>query len=521
MKKKGIIASIGCITTILISLNAKSQSAETLDTINTPYWQGMMMDRSINFYKTKRAYDLYFSNKEKVKGTGFKIFERWAENARFSINEDGSFIEPDHTIKEMKRYYSRRLSTRGQSGNWTNLGPFNNPGPSYMRRMMGRINDIAFHPTDANKLYAGSAAGGLWISNNKGGSWISNTDQLATFGVSAILPIPNTSGPTLLIGSGDRDANDAPGLGVYKSTDGGVNLTPSNTGMGNKVINRLILNPLNPNTVFAATEGGIYKSYNQGVNWILTSSGNNFMDLKYCPNDTMTMYACAGGTFYRTTNAGTSWSAITTGFSSTGRNRLAIAVTPANPNIVYVLASKSSNNGFEAFYKSSNKGTSFVSRLSGTSINLLGWTTSGTDVSRGGQGFYDLAIEGNLTDSNMVHVGGVNVWRTANGGTSFSCVADWTGSGRPFVHADIHYLVRNPLNNELFIGSDGGIDYSTNNGTSYTNINSGLAISQFYNLGVSQLSMTRSITGAQDNGTALSSSATNWTATLAGDGIGM
>lgn len=499
-----------------ISLNAQVSSVN--DTINTPYWKEMMMDRTINFFKTKRAYDLYFSNKEKVKGTGFKIFERWANNAQYNINSDGSFISADHTINEVKRYRATRLSTRGSGGDWRPLGPFSNPGPASMRRMLGRINDIAFHPTNSSILYAGAASGGLWVSSNKGTSWTSSTDNLASFGVSAILVLPNTTGPTLLIGSGDRDANDAPGLGVYKSTDGGVTLTASNTGMGLKVINRLLLNPQNPNTILAATDGGIYISYNQGANWALKSSNNNFIDMEYCPDDTLTIYACSGGTFYKTNNAGTSWTTSSTGFSSTGRNRMAIAVTPANPKIVYIISSRSSNNGFESFYKSSDKGVSFVNKFTGTTINLLGWSVSGNDVNRGGQGFFDLAIEGSNTDSNVVHVGGIQVWRTTNGGSNFSCVSDWTGFLRPFVHADIHCLVRNPTSNELFVGSDGGVDYTANNGTSYTNVNEGLAISQFYNLGLSQLSTSRVITGAQDNGTSFKTG-TNWTAALGGDGM--
>jgi hypothetical protein len=99
-------------------------------------------------------------------------------------------------------------------------------------------------------------------------------------------------------------------------------------------------NPLNKNTIFAAVDNGIYVTYNQGANWIQKSSAGNFKDIKYCPGDTMTLYATSNGVFYRSINAGNTWTTINTGFTATGRNRLAIGVTAANPNIVYVVASK-------------------------------------------------------------------------------------------------------------------------------------------------------------------------------------
>ena len=231
----------------------------------------------------------------------------------------------------------------------------------------------------------------------------------------------------------------------------------------------------------------------------------------------MTLYATENGVFYRSTNAGNTWTAINTGMSATGRNRLAIAVTAANPNIVYVVASKSSTNGLESFYKSSNKGLTFTARI-GDTFNILGGNTNGS--SSGGQGWYDLAIAANDQDSNMVAVGGVIQFRTDNGGTSWTAISHWFGGGAPFVHADVHYLARNPLNNELYSGNDGGVYTTANNGTSWTIRNKGLAISQFYNFGVSQLSKTKFITGAQDNGTSWGSDSASWqTASFGGDGM--
>jgi hypothetical protein len=237
-------------------------------------------------------------------------------------------------------------------------------------------------------------------------------------------------------------------------------------------------------------------------------------DIQYKPGDTSTLYASNGGTFYRTNNAGTTWQSNSTGFSSTSRNRLAIGVTASNPNIVYVVASKSSDNTLEGFYKSSNSGVNFTK--STTTTNILGGDLNGGNR---GQGWYDLAIETSPTDSNIVLVGGINIFRSTNGGTSWNCVAHWWGqNGTKYVHADIHVFNRHPITQEIFIGSDGGIDFTTNNGTTYTNINGTLAIRQFYHLDVARQSSLRILAGAQDNGTILKRGNT-WKNMTGGDGM--
>lgn len=488
-----------------------SNAQTTQDTIDNAYWQSMMFDHSVNINKTRRAFDLYFSNKPKVKGTGYKQFERWYHYWVSKCDANGVFPAPDRVLTEVKKFNRNNLSPRSANGNWINVGPLAQPtSTTGIPIGTGRICGIAFHPTDPNTIYAGAPQGGFWRSTDKGATWVSSTDNLPTLGVSDIAVIPQTSPtpPIIFIGTGDRDAGDASGLGVYKSIDGGVTFTASNTGMGNRTVNKILTNPLNPNTLIAATSNGIYTSHNQGGNWTLRGSTGDFKDVKYCPDDTNYLYACQGGNYYRSTNGGTAWSNLTSsaGFSATARNRMALAVTPHNPNIVYIVASNSSGSSLQAVYKSSNKGTTFTTKA--TTPNMLG-----------SQGWYDIAIESSLTDSNILYVGGIDIYKSTDGAASFTKIASWTGSGAPWVHADCHYLGRNPLNNELWIGSDGAVDFTTNEGTSYTHRDNGLAISQIYNLGVSQRSKTRFITGLQDNGTLVGSNSTTWFARVGGDGM--
>lgn len=518
------------ICTILLAFTS---SFAQIDTANIPIWQTMMQDRSVNFYKTLSAYNKYYQNRTKEKHTGWKAFERWAHHASLIINPDGSFPPADHVIKEYNKFLRNRITPRSGTGTWTALGSFGAPNTQFSwQKGTGRINAIAFHPTNANIIYIGAPQGGFWITQDKGKTWTTTTDNMPTLGVSAIAVIPSippTNPPTILIGTGDRDANDAAGLGVYKSTDGGLTFTVSNTGItnsGNVTVNKMLVNPLNINNIVAATSRGIYFSYDKGINWNLkgSSSTTDYKDIEYKPGDTSTLYATSSGNFLRTTNAGNTWNTSNSSLNGM-RNRMVIGVTPANPNIVYLLASNgdfssSDANGLQNVYKSSNSGTSFTTQTNASSPNILGWNYNGS--SNGGQGWYDLAIATSNTDSNMVFSGGVNIFKSIDKGANWFCSGHWTGNSgfdpESYVHADIHVFARNPLNNELYVGSDGGIFKTSDNGMTWDSMYGNLNIRQFYDLGVSKHSAKKIITGAQDNGTDVLRG-TTWTNEIGGDGM--
>lgn len=509
---KSFISSLLLLLLLLIGLSTFSQTtspAVSNDTTQYPYWIQMMQDPSANFFETQRAFNQYWQDRTITRGCGWKPFKRWENLMRTRIAPDGTLPAPDQTQRAFQEYMQQRDQSSSLAGNWVSQGPFVIPSDKGYKGL-GRINAIAFHPTDPNTIYIGAPSGGFWYTTAGGNQWTTTTDMLPTLGVSAIVVDPlNPS--TIYIGTGDRDAGDAPGLGVMKSTDGGQTWFSANTTMGNATVGKLLIDPANPSILYAATTSGIFKSVDGAATWVRKAIGG-FKDIVFKPNTTSILYAAQGGYFYRSLDAGETWTQTTAGIPLGARG--VIAVTPANPELVYFLLAKS-DNGFRGLYRSTNGGTSFTERSNAP--NIMDWSCNGSGS--GGQAWYDLAVAADPVNPDIVFAGGVNVWKSTNGGTSWQINGHWYGGcGVPAVHADQHFFGYNPLNNRLYIGNDGGIYWTENGGNTWALISNGLAISQAYKLGQSATEDDLVVNGYQDNGTYIIDG-NEWHAIGGGDGM--
>ncbi len=498
---------------LIYSSNTFGQTLDNGNTTNGLEWVDGMQNPDANFYAIQSSFEHYFNDRKREKGDGWKVFKRWEQHWEPRVNADGSFPAPGYLLQQYEALGNYGfLST---TGTWTQRGPLALPtNGTSQPNGVGRVNDVAFHPTNANIIWAGAPAGGLWKTENGGTTWTGLTDNLPTLGVSTIVIDP-TNTNIMYMGTGDRDGGDAPGLGVYKSTDGGATWTASNSGITTRTVHKLLIDPTNTSKLIAATNGGIYMSTNSGVTWLLKSNTSNYKDIAFKPSNYGIIYATSasssGAAFYRSMDGGLTWTAISTGITSTG-SRMVIGVTPANTNVVYLLAGGSS--GLNGIYASTNGGSSFS--LKANSPNLLGYEMDGSDANS--QAYYDLAIAVDPTNANTLYVGGINIWKSINGGTSWTITAHWVGgSGVPSVHADQHCLVFSP-SGVLFNGNDGGIYKTSNGGTSWTDLSSGLGVSQIYKIGQSALSPSILIAGFQDNGTAIASG-NAWQTVIGGDGM--
>jgi hypothetical protein len=478
-------------------------------------WRNLILDSETNFYQVQKSFQNDWRNIERPypKGKGFMAYKRWEWYMEPRVFPTGKRI-PTNAIQLAKQENPAMFPPpSGTSGLWTYIGNSSVPGGG---GGAGRVNAIRPQPGSSTIFYACAPAGGLWKTTDAGASWnVLNTDYLDAIGATDVAIDPSNSN-IIYLATGDGDAGDTYSIGILKSTNGG--LTWAATGLNwnvtqGRMINRLLIHPTNSNIILAATSLGVYKSINAGASWVLTASGS-FKDMEFKPSDPTTIYV-VGTTLFKSVDTGNTFTNLTAGVPSTNVGRLSVAVSSANAETVYLLASKNSDSGFLGVYKSTNSGTSFTTTA--TTPNLLGWNSNGGDA--GGQGWYDLALECSATDANMLWVGGVNVWKSTNGGTNWACNAHWTGSGGlPYVHADVHCLSWIPANNSLYVGCDGGVFRTTNNGTSYFDISSNLQISQQYRLGIAELNANKILTGWQDNGSNLKNG-TAHSQVLGGDGM--
>ena len=477
------------------SLNAQTSDNQNLNYAENPYWIEMMQDPEANFYETVEAFNQYWEGREITKGCGYKPFKRWENHWRGRLNEDGT-LKIDDQVYNAYFDFIENNSSRDDffEGDWTNLGPIIRPGNAGTGQPNGngRVNAIAFHPTDPQKIYVGAPAGGFWISEDNGESWVSHTDNMPTLGVSSIV-VDYTNPTTIFMGSGDRDAGDAPGLGVFKSTDGGISWTQWSNGMGNATVGRLLMHPNDNNTMYAASSAGLYKTIDAGQNWYQVRGGN-IKEVVFKTDDPSILFASGSGRFYRSNDDGESFIQITSGIGSHSRG--VIGVTPANADVVYFHTVGGSE--FEGLYRSEDAGMNFT--LMSSSPNIMSWGCNGGS---GGQGWYDLDLAVDPNNEDIIYSGGVNVWKSTNGGSSWSINSHWVGDcGVPAVHADCHVLEFSPVDGRLFAGNDGGIYYTGNGGSTWFQITSGLAISQIYKIGQARGNKDKVMNGYQDNGSA-------------------
>jgi len=501
---------IACVAATAMHLNAQNPtSAAAGDTASYPYWIEMMQDPTVNFYSVQSAFNTYWKDRPVTRGCGWKPFKRWEYMMKQRVHPDGTRPAQDATFKAYNQYMQQLDGNRTLSGNWVNIGPFSLPQGDKGYKGLGRISAIGMHPTDPNTIYIGAPAGGLWKTTDLGLNWTSTTDQLPTLGVSAIAVNPLQPN-TVYIGTGDRDATDAAGIGVMKSTDGGLSWVLANNGMGEKIVGRLLISPVNAEILFAATNGGIYKSIDGGLNWVL-KAGGNFKDMVFMPNNPAIMYGAKGGKFMRSSDSGESWTETTAGIASSSRG--VIGVSPANPMLVYFMTT--SDTEFKSFYSSTDAGLTFTERSN--SPNIMGWSCLGDDT--GGQAWYDLDIAVDPVNPNILFIGGVDIWKSTDGGSSWQINSHWWGDcGKPAVHADQHIFEVSPLNGRIFAGNDGGIYWTDNGGTAWHEISNGLAISQPYKLGQSATESEMVVNGYQDNGSSIYDG-NSWYAIGGGDGM--
>lgn len=458
-------------------------------------WVDMSRDPDANFYEVVKEGEDYFANRFKGKGSGYKQFQRWVAENKLRVNKRGHIVNSSEIQSEISRYQrlaSGKRTAAVPSMNWVELGPNNEISGPHGMVGAGRVESIALHPTDENIIYAAAVEGGVWKTTNGGTTWIPTMDNmpsLSTTGVSVSKSTPTTLYASLASGF------------VYKSTDAAATWQSVYSGSN---VRRVIINPTNANKVVIATYNGVLYSNDGGVSWANSNVSQTVYDIEFKTDNPNIVYAAANDGVYKSIDAGVTFNKIA--LTTVGETR--IAVTPANPNYVYV-AQANSESGLQSIFRSTDAGATFVKQLAASGAqnnNYFGYNTS----ENWGIAWWGMAINVSQTNANEVYIGCVNHYKSTDGGLTFALTTY-------NVHSDVHDILTT-ASGKLYSSNDGGVFTSTNGGSSFNFIGSGLRIRQFYRIAVSPVNGNNIAGGAQDMGSTNYTTAQGWVNSTGGDG---
>jgi photosystem II stability/assembly factor-like uncharacterized protein len=396
------------------------------------------------------------------------------------------------------------------SSNWVQLGPLAIPnGQTYGGSRVvvtGRVSALATDPTDPNTIYIGAARGGVWKTTDGGVTWASTSDNAASLAIGALAISPSNP-QTLYAGTGEGNIyyyritdpltsiNESyNGSGILKTVNGGLTWTTQGaTQFTGACFYKMAFHPTNPNTAFAASNFGLFRTIDGGTTWVQVTSGLPAIsgtiiaatDVLFDPSTPNTVFTAFWGSgIYKTTNANVanpSWTKLAGGLPTSNVSRISIAISPTAPLRLYSFIA-SAADGLNGFYASADGGATWSS-IPAAVVQVYGAYTSNVAV--------------DISTPDVVYLSGVSLYKAVNTAGAWSV----TDIGETF-HPDNHTFASHPTNHlVIYAGSDGGAYKSIDGGTTWDDtFNEGLCITQFEFIDQHPTSDAVIIGGTQDNG---------------------
>jgi photosystem II stability/assembly factor-like uncharacterized protein len=405
---------------------------------------------------------------------------------------------------------------------------FRSIGPAYCS---GRIGDFAVNPDNPSEYYVAVSSGNVWKTVNYGTTWEPVFDDYGAYSIGCVTMDPNNHN-VVWVGTGENNHQRALGYGdgVYKSVDGGKKF--KNMGLKeSRQIGDIIIDPRNSDVVFVAAEGsawgpggerGLYKTTDGGENWKLVleiSENTGVNNVAFDPRNPDLMYATSeqrrrhvntkigGGpesAFYKSTDGGENWRKVTTGLPSGHVGGMGLAVSPVNPDYIYLIIEAQGKTG--GFFRSTNRGETWKKM---------------SDHHSSGQYYNEIYCD--PKDVDKVFSVETYTHYTLDGGKT------WKRLGQDGRHVDDHALWINPDNTDnIIIGGDGGVYETWDMGKTW-DFKENLPVTQFYRVNVDDdFPFYNVYGGTQDNNSLFGPSATtsyygitneDYTVMLGGDGF--
>jgi len=419
---------------------------------------------------------------------------------------------PVHALIRERERAAKSLPPATTNGaRWDCVGPMN---------VGGRITALACHPDHPERIWVGAAGGGVWLSNDAGQTWQSCWSDQDILNIGS-LAIDGKNPDVIYCGTGEANlsSDSYPGAGLYKSSDAGKTwqlIASSDKNTVPKRIGRIAIDPFDSKHVIVGGVGlaevsstgkdfgGMFVSTDAGITWKRQTflSPQNYWchSVVFDPKKKGRIYATftEQGTrsgIWRSVDGGNKWEHLTKGLPESSHfGRTTLAISPSNPNVLYAFAMNEASGDKDLLlgvFRSADGGSSW------TGIHQ-------SHFLKEGQISYGNTIVVHPTNPDHVICGGVDLHRTLNGGKTWEKITKWnaTRGTSHYAHADHHALVMPAAAaGRVYDANDGGVDVSENGGDTWTNRSTGLAVTMFYDMDVSQIDKNLFGGGAQDNGT--------------------
>lgn len=429
---------------------------------------------------------------------------------KIKANPETGKVDPSDVLnarEQVRAHRAARSSNAGLDLQWQEMGP-DNAG--------GRTRAILIDKDDHNKMFAGGVTGGMWRSDDAGLNWsiVPGSDAYDNIGVVCITQAANGD---IYFGTGEEmfsnvsgnagGSSGSIGGGIYKSTDGGVTFealsstVPTANDITNEwaTVGEMASDPTNENRIYAATGGGLKISSDGGQSWENSgvSGSAAFMDVEVASDGSVIASTNSKIYYSDSGDAGTFSQLQTISVLGAGNGRIELEVAPSDPNYIYAIYSNAGGLGkFKGFYRSVDKGQSWEELLPG----WVGTTPPVYNIFNQ-QANYDMALAVDPNDKDHVILGGLDIWEWSltTGIEKKSYWASWEAASY-YVHADQHEILYHPtIPGKIYIGNDGGVFVTEDNTTSFSGLNRGYGVTQFYAIGFSKEGYV--VGGTQDNGT--------------------
>ena len=377
-------------------------------------------------------------------------------------------------------------------------------------------------------VYAGAATGGLWKTTDGGNNWTPLTDNQPSLAVGTITLDP--ANPKIIyVGTGEANFaarfgySDYYGVGILKSVNGGQtwtllgqNIFANHSGGSVSYISKILVDPNSPTDnrrLVVGTTNGLFLSTDGGSNFstVLSSGTGNaaitdmIIDSSTNPSTVTAAWGFPfgdpGNGIYRSTDGGANFARFGSGLPATNRlGRIALAQAPSSPQQFYAVISDAATSGSLGMFGSNNKGANWTQVTAATSNG--GPDLLGDDQGIIEQGWYCNSVVVDPANAAIVYVGGLNVFKTTNGGGTFQDLTKSYTSQTFTPKHHQHALVMTGPNN-IYIGNNGGVYSSSNGGANWTDSNGNIAITQFYGGSTTANFNSNQViyAGSQDNGT--------------------